>query len=88
MMNDSMNEYDLMNQFELRRNMLMEEARRERLKANVLRRARQSQPPGRLMLAVTTFSTMLRARFVSFDGVAAIEPSGAVDDCLESPLIS
>ena len=88
MMNESMNEYDLMKQFELRRDTLMEEARRERLKVSILSRARQSRQPGRLALAMTTLTKLVRARLIDFQSETLLEPPCAVDDCLETPVAS
>jgi hypothetical protein len=86
MMNDSLNEYQLTSNFEYRRQALMDEARRERLKASVLRRARQSQRPGRLTLVIAHLSAMWRTRLLELQGSPPINPSGAIDDCLESSL--
>ena len=84
-MNDSMNEYQLTRNFEYRQQTLMEEARRERLKADVLRAARRQQRLRRLR-ATNDLLGWLRARFLGFQQPEPNEPCYPMDDCLETSL--
>ena len=85
MMNDSMNEYQLTRNFEYRQYTLMEEARRERLKAEVMRAARQQRRLRRLR-ATNDVLGWLRTRFLGFQQPAVDKPCYPMDDCLETSL--
>jgi len=83
-MNDSLHDYHWMQNFEYRRSQLMDEARRERLKANVLRRAKQQSRSRHLLNAVNGKVAALLTRLNGLQGRAALDPPRVVDDCLES----
>lgn len=84
MMNDSLNEYHLTKQFEYRRERLMDEARHERLKTEVLRRARQQSRVSRWLQATTEKLAALYAGSRRWQGTGTLDQPCVLDDCLES----
>ena len=82
-MNDSLNEYHLTKHFEYRREQLMDEARRERLKAEVLRRAHQQSQVSRWLQAATEKLAALHAG-TALQRAGTLDQPCVLDDCLES----
>lgn len=83
-MNSGLHEQNMMNYYQYRRDQLMEEARRERLKASVLRRAKQQRDVPTRFHVGDSLLNLPRVIAHGWRRVLATPRPPIVEDCLES----